>query len=165
MAADQPFVREVVSRADARRRFEAMGESYKLELLDDIPEGEPITLYHQGDWFDLCRGPHGPSTGRIGAFKLTKLAGAYWRGDSRNAMLQRIYGTAFASKKELDAYLHRLEEAERRDHRRLGREMDLFHFQEEAAGSVFWHPQGLDALPRDRGLSPPPARGARAMSR
>ncbi len=142
VAADKPFEREVVSRADARRRFEALGESYKLELLDDIPEGEPITLYHQGAWFDLCRGPHGPSTGRIGAFKLTKLAGAYWRGDSRNAMLQRIYGTAFASRKELDAYLHRLEEAERRDHRRLGRELDLFHFQEEAAGSVFWHPKG-----------------------
>jgi threonyl-tRNA synthetase len=142
VAADQPFEREVVSRDDARRRFEKLGESYKLQLLDDIPEGEPVTLYHQGDWFDLCRGPHGPSTGRIGAFKLTKLAGAYWRGDSRNAMLQRIYGTAFASQKELDAYLHRLEEAERRDHRRLGKELDLFHFQEEAAGSVFWHPKG-----------------------
>ncbi len=142
VAANKPFEREVVSRDDARRRFEAMGESYKLELLDDIPEGQPITLYHQGDWFDLCRGPHGPSTGRIGAFKLTKLAGAYWRGDSRNAMLQRIYGTAFASRKELDEHLHRLEEAERRDHRRLGRELDLFHFQEEAAGSVFWHPKG-----------------------
>jgi threonyl-tRNA synthetase len=142
VAADLPFRREVVSREDARRRFEALGESYKLQLLDDIPAGEPITLYHQGGWFDLCRGPHGPSTGRIGAFKLTKLAGAYWRGDSRNAMLQRIYGTAFASRKELDAYLHRLEEAERRDHRRLGKELDLFHFQEEAAGSVFWHPKG-----------------------
>ncbi len=142
VAADKPFEREVVSRAAARRRFEALGESYKLDLLDDIPEGEPITLYHQGDWFDLCRGPHGPSTGRIGAFKLTKLAGAYWRGDSRNPMLQRIYGTAFASRKELDAYLHRLEEAERRDHRRLGKELGLFHFQEEAAGSVFWHPKG-----------------------
>jgi threonyl-tRNA synthetase len=142
VAADLPFRREVVSRGDARRRFEALGESYKLQLLDDIPAGELITLYHQGDWFDLCRGPHGASTGRIGAFKLTKLAGAYWRGDSRNATLQRIYGTAFASRKELDAYLHRLEEAERRDHRRLGKELDLFHFQEEAAGSVFWHPKG-----------------------
>jgi threonyl-tRNA synthetase len=142
ITADLPFRREVVSREDARRRFESLGESYKLELLDDIPAGEPVTLYHQGDWFDLCRGPHGPSTGRIGAFKLTKLAGAYWRGDSRNGMLQRIYGTAFASRKELDAYLHRLEEAERRDHRRLGRELDLFHFQEEAAGSAFWHPKG-----------------------
>ncbi len=142
IAADQPFEREVVSRDDARRRFEELGETYKLQLLDDIPAGEPITLYHQGRWFDLCRGPHGPSTGRIGAFKLTKLAGAYWRGDSRNAMLQRIYGTAFASKQELDAHLHRLEEAERRDHRRLGKELGLFHFQEEAAGSVFWHPKG-----------------------
>ena len=142
VAADLPFRREVVSRDDARRRFEGLGESYKLQLLDDIPQGEPVTLYHQGDWFDLCRGPHGASTRRIGAFKLTKLAGAYWRGDSRNAMLQRIYGTAFASQKELDAYLHRLEEAERRDHRRLGKELDLFHFQEEAAGSVFWHPKG-----------------------
>ena len=119
-----------------------MGERFKLELLDAIPEGEPVTLYHQGDWFDLCRGPHGPSTGRIGAFKLTKVAGAYWRGDARNAQLQRIYGTAFATRPELDAYLHQLEEAERRDHRRLGREMDLFHVQEEAAGSVFWHPHG-----------------------
>ena len=119
-----------------------MGERFKLELLDAIPEGEPVTLYHQGKWFDLCRGPHGPSTGRIGAFKLTKVAGSYWRGDARNAQLQRIYGTAFATKAELDAYLHQLEEAERRDHRKLGREMDLFHVQEEAAGSVFWHPHG-----------------------
>ncbi len=140
--ADKKFRRVVVSRDEARRRFEALGESYKLQLLDDIPADEPITLYHQGRWFDLCRGPHGPSTGRIGAFKLTKLAGAYWRGDSRNAMLQRIYGTAWASRKQLDDYLHRLEEAERRDHRRLGKELDLFHFQEEAAGAAFWHPKG-----------------------
>ena len=140
--ANRPFRREEVSRDEARRRFEALGESYKLQLLDAIPEGEPVTLYHQGDWFDLCRGPHGPSTGRIGAFKLTKLAGAYWRGDARNAMLQRIYGTAWADQKQLDAYLHRIEEAERRDHRRLGRELDLFHFQEEAAGAAFWHPKG-----------------------
>jgi threonyl-tRNA synthetase len=140
--SDQRFRREVVSRDEARRRFEALGESYKLQLLDDIPEGEPVTLYHQGEWFDLCRGPHGPSTGRIGAFKLTKVAGAYWRGDSRNAMLQRIYGTAWASQKQLDDHLHRLEEAERRDHRRLGKELDLFHFQEEAAGAAFWHPKG-----------------------
>ena len=142
VAADQPFRREVVSREEARRRFEAQGEHYKVELLEDIPEGEPITLYHQGEWFDLCRGPHGPSTGRIGAFKLLKIAGAYWRGDSRNAMLQRIYGTAWPSRKELEAYLHRLEEAERRDHRRLGKALDLFHFQEEAPGSAFWHPKG-----------------------
>jgi len=142
IAQNKPFRREQVSRDEARRRFEALGEQYKLELLDAIPEGETVTLYHQGDWFDLCRGPHAPSTGRIGAFKLTKLAGAYWRGDSRNAQLQRIYGTAFASRKELDAYLHQLQEAERRDHRRLGREMQLFHIQEEATGSVFWHRQG-----------------------
>jgi threonyl-tRNA synthetase len=142
VAADKPFRREVVSREEARRRFEAQGEHYKIELLDDIPEGEPITLYHQGEWFDLCRGPHGPSTGRIGAFKLLKIAGAYWRGDSRNAMLQRIYGTAWPSRKQLDAYLHRLEEAERRDHRRLGKALDLFHFQEEAPGAAFWHPKG-----------------------
>ena len=142
IAADRPFRREQVSRADAHARFEAMGERYKLEILDAIPAGEPVQLYHQGTWFDLCRGPHGPSTGRIGAFKLLKVAGAYWRGDSRNPMLQRIYGTAFANKKQLDAYLHRIEEAERRDHRRLGRELDLFHFQEEAAGSAFWHPKG-----------------------
>ena len=140
--ADLPFVREEVSRDAARARFDAMGERFKLELLDAIPEGEPVTLYHQGNWFDLCRGPHGPSTGRIGAFKLTKVAGSYWRGDAKNAQLQRIYGTAFATKAELDAYLHQLEEAERRDHRKLGREMDLFHVQEEAAGSVFWHPHG-----------------------
>ncbi len=142
VAADKPFRREEVSRAEARRRFDAMGERYKLELLDAIPEGEPVTLYHQGDWFDLCRGPHATSTGRIGAFKLMKIAGAYWRGDSRNAQLQRIYGTAFASQKELDAHLHQLAEAERRDHRRLGREMELFHIQEEATGAVFWHPKG-----------------------
>ena len=140
--ADLPFVREEVTREAARERFDGMGERFKLELLDAIPEGEPVTLYHQGGWFDLCRGPHGPSTGRIGAFKLTKVAGSYWRGDARNAQLQRIYGTAFATKAALDAHLHQLEEAERRDHRRLGREMDLFHVQEEAAGSVFWHPHG-----------------------
>ena len=140
--ADRPFVREVVDREEARRRFGAMGERFKLELLDAIPEGEPVTLYHQGGWFDLCRGPHGPSTGRIGAFKLTKVAGSYWRGDARNVQLQRIYGTAFPTKAALDAHLHQLEEAERRDHRRLGREMGLFHVQEEAAGSVFWHPHG-----------------------
>lgn len=142
VAEDRPFRREEVGRADARARFEALGEGFKLELLDAIPDDQPVSLYHQGRWFDLCRGPHGPSTGRIGAFKLTKVAGAYWRGDSRNPQLQRIYGTAFASAKDLAAHLHRLEEAERRDHRRIGREMDLFHVQEEAAGSVFWHPNG-----------------------
>ncbi len=142
VAEDRPFAREEVGREEARARFERLGERFKLELLDAIPEGQPVTLYHQGRWFDLCRGPHGPSTGRVGAFKLTKLAGAYWRGDSRNPQLQRIYGTAFASRKELDAHLRQIEEAERRDHRRLGREMGLFHVQEEAAGSVFWHPKG-----------------------
>ncbi len=139
---DRAFTREEVSRDEARARFEALGEHYKLELLDAIPAGEPVTLYHQGEWFDLCRGPHGPSTGRIGAFKLLKVAGAYWRGDHRNAQLQRIYGTAYATEKELKAHLFRLEEAEKRDHRRLGRELGLFHIQEEAAGSVFWHPKG-----------------------
>ncbi len=139
---NKPFRREEVSREEARRRFAALGETYKLEILDEIPEEEPVTLYHQGEWFDLCRGPHGPSTGRIGAFKLLKVAGAYWRGDPDRPMLQRIYGTAFPDRKQLEAYLHRLKEAERRDHRRLGREMDLFHFQEEAAGAAFWHPKG-----------------------
>ena len=139
---NRPFRREEVSREEARRRFAEMGETYKLEILDEIPEDEPVTLYHQGDWFDLCRGPHGPSTGRIGAFKLLKVAGAYWRGDPSRPMLQRIYGTAFPDRKQLEAYLRQLAEAEKRDHRRLGREMDLFHFQEEAAGSAFWHPKG-----------------------
>ncbi|MDX6749745.1 threonine--tRNA ligase [Geminicoccaceae bacterium 1502E] len=140
--ANKPFRREEVSREEARRRFKAMGETFKLEILDAIPEDQAVTLYHQDGWFDLCRGPHAPTTGRIGAFKLTKVAGAYWRGDSRNPQLQRIYGTAFPDKAQLDAYLHQLEEAERRDHRRLGREMDLFHVQEEAPGAVFWHHKG-----------------------
>jgi threonyl-tRNA synthetase len=140
--ADKPFRREEVSRAEAHRRFGEIGETFKHELLEAIPEDEPVTLYHQGEWFDLCRGPHGPSTGRIGAFKLTKIAGSYWRGDAKNAQLQRIYGTAFATKAELDAHLEQLAEAERRDHRRIGREMDLFHFQEEAPGQVFWHDKG-----------------------
>ncbi len=142
VAADRHFEREEVTREEAHRRFAAMGEQFKLELLDAIPEDEPVTIYHQGGWFDLCRGPHGPSTGRIGAFKLMKVAGAYWRGDATKPQLQRIYGTAFGSQKELAAYLHQLEEAERRDHRRLGREMDLFHVQEDAPGAVFWHPKG-----------------------
>ena len=142
VAADKPFVREEVSREEARTRLAARGERFKLEILNAIPEDEPVSLYHQDGWFDLCRGPHGPSTGRIGAFKLLKVAGAYWRGDARNPQLQRIYGTAFASRKDLDAHLHQIEEAEKRDHRRLGREMDLFHVQEEAPGAVFWHPHG-----------------------
>jgi threonyl-tRNA synthetase len=138
-----PIVREVWDRLQAIHYFQAKGEFFKAELIDGLPEGEPITVYRQGDWLDLCRGPHMATTGKMGqAFKLTKLAGAYWRGDSRNPMLQRIYGTAWRDQKELDAYLTMLEEAEKRDHRRLGREMDLFHLQEEAAGSVFWHPKG-----------------------
>jgi len=140
---DEAFEREVWDRDDAVRHFKDIGESYKAELIAAIPEGEPVTIYRTGGWKDLCRGPHLRSTGKIGhAFKLMKVAGAYWRGDHRNPMLQRIYGTAWRSEKELKAYLHRLEEAERRDHRRLGRELDLFHFQEEAIGSVFWHPKG-----------------------
>jgi threonyl-tRNA synthetase len=140
---NEPIVREVWDRAQAIDYFKGKGELFKAELIEGFPAGEPTTVYRQGEWLDLCRGPHMQSTGRIGeAFKLTKLAGAYWRGDSRNPMLQRIYGTAWRDRKELDAYLNMLEEAEKRDHRRLGREMDLFHLQEEAAGSVFWHPKG-----------------------
>jgi len=143
VARDKPFTKEAWSREQARRVFRDKGELFKVELVDAIPEGEQIKIYKQGDWFDLCRGPHMTSTGKIGdAFKLMKVAGAYWRGDAKNPMLTRIYGTAFAKKEELDAYLKQLEEAEKRDHRRLGREMDLFHFQEEAPGSVFWHPKG-----------------------
>ena len=143
VARDAPFAREVWDRIAAIEYFESRGEKYKAELIHDLPEDETITVYRQGEWLDLCRGPHMPSTGRVGqAFKLMKVAGAYWRGDHRNAMLQRIYGTAWRTDKELKAHLTQLEEAERRDHRRLGREMDLFHLQEEAAGSVFWHPRG-----------------------
>ena len=143
VAANAPFEREVWDRDEAIAFFEDRGERYKAELIRDLPEGETITLYKQGDWIDLCRGPHMRGTGDVGgAFKLQKVAGAYWRGDHRNPMLTRIYATAWRDQKELDAYLHQLEEAERRDHRRLGREMDLFHIQEEAAGSVFWHPKG-----------------------
>ena len=140
---DEPVVREVWDRAGAVDFFKGQGEVYKAEIIAGIPEGEEVTVYRQGRFVDLCRGPHMPSTGRLGrAFKLTKLAGAYWRGDSRNEMLQRIYGTAWASNKDLRKYLHRLEEAERRDHRRLGRQMDLFHFQDEAVGAAFWHEKG-----------------------
>jgi len=140
---DDPFVRDVWDRDKAIATFKEMGEDYKAELIDAIPEGEEIGIYTQGEWVDLCRGPHLPSTGRVGkAFKLMKLAGAYWRGDSNNAMLQRIYGTAWADKKQLKQHLHMLEEAEKRDHRKLGREMDLFHLQDVAIGSVFWHPKG-----------------------
>ena len=140
---DEAITREVWDRNEAIRFFTELGEHYKAEIIAGIPEGEPITVYRQGEFVDLCRGPHLPSTNRLGqAFKLTKLAGAYWRGDSRNEMLRRIYGTAWANQKQLDQYLQRLEEAERRDHRRLGRQMDLFHFQDEAVGSAFWHPKG-----------------------
>jgi threonyl-tRNA synthetase len=140
--ADQPVHRRVMSRDDAVQFFKNLGENYKAEIIASIPSNEEISLYGQGDWVDLCRGPHVPSTGKLRAFKLMKLAGAYWRGDSRNEMLQRIYGTAWADKKQLDEYLHRLEEAEKRDHRKIGRELDLFHLQEEAPGAVFWHPKG-----------------------
>ncbi|MEJ2517375.1 MAG: threonine--tRNA ligase [Methyloceanibacter sp.] len=140
---DSPFSYEVMERDAAKKMFGEMGEDYKIELIDAIPEGDDIKIYSQREWFDLCRGPHMTSTGKIGkAFKLQKIAGAYWRGDSNNPMLQRIYGTAWASEDDLKAYLHMLEEAEKRDHRRLGREMDLFHFQEEAPGAVFWHAKG-----------------------
>jgi threonyl-tRNA synthetase len=143
VAANAPFVREVVDREQAIGAFSDKGEKYKAELIQDLPREVPISLYRQGDWLDLCRGPHMRSTGDVGtAFKLTKVAGAYWRGDHRNAMLSRIYGTAWRDQKELDAYLHMLEEAEKRDHRRVGRELGLFHLQEEAVGSVFWHPKG-----------------------
>lgn len=143
VAADIPIVREVWNRDDAIAYFKNLGEHYKAELIEAIPQGEPVSVYRQGDWLDLCRGPHAPTTGKIGnGFKLMKVAGAYWRGDSRNPMLQRIYGTAWRDEKELKAYLHQIEEAEKRDHRKLGKELDLFHVQEEAVGSVFWHPKG-----------------------
>ena len=140
--ADEKVTRRVMDRDDAVAFFKGLGEHYKAEIIAGIPGNEAISLYGQGDWVDLCRGPHVPSTGKLKVFKLMKVAGAYWRGDSRNEMLQRIYGTAWADKKDLDAYLHRLEEAEKRDHRRIGRELDLFHMQEEAPGAVFWHPKG-----------------------
>ncbi|HEY1475861.1 MAG TPA: threonine--tRNA ligase [Pseudolabrys sp.] len=143
VARDKPFTKEEWSREQAKKVFADKGENFKVELVDAIPEDQKIKIYKQGDWFDLCRGPHMTSTGKVGnAFKLMKVAGAYWRGDSKNPMLTRIYGTAFAKQDELDAYLKQIEEAEKRDHRRLAREMDLFHFQEEAPGSVFWHAKG-----------------------
>jgi len=143
IARDKPFSKEVWSRDEAKTVFRDKGELFKVELVDAIPENETVKIYKQGEWFDLCRGPHMTSTGKIGnAFKLMKVAGAYWRGDHRNPMLTRIYGTAWAKPDDLAAYLKRIEEAEKRDHRRLGREMDLFHFQEEGPGVVFWHPKG-----------------------
>jgi threonyl-tRNA synthetase len=140
--ADHKVSRRVLPRDEAVKFFRDQGEVYKAEIIAGIPASEPIGLYGQGDWVDLCRGPHVPSTGKLRAFKLMKIAGAYWRGDSRNEMLQRIYGTAWSDEKALKAYLTRLEEAEKRDHRKLGKEQDLFHFQEEAPGAVFWHPKG-----------------------
>ncbi|HHY50311.1 MAG TPA: threonine--tRNA ligase [Alphaproteobacteria bacterium] len=138
------FTKEIWDREEAKRVFKAKGEDFKVELIDAIPPDQPIKIYKQGQWFDLCRGPHMRTTKDVGtAFKLTKVAGAYWRGDSNREVLSRIYGTAFATQKELDDYLHMMAEAEKRDHRKLGREMDLFHLQEEAPGSVFWHPKGF----------------------
>ena len=140
--ADEKVTRRVMKREEAVEFFKNIGEVYKAEIIAGIPTKDEISLYGQGNWVDLCRGPHVPSTGKLKAFKLTKVAGAYWRGDSRNEMLQRIYGTAWPDKKQLDEYLHRLEEAEKRDHRKIGRDLNLFHMQEEAPGAVFWHPKG-----------------------
>jgi len=139
---DLPVQRVVMSRDEAIKTFDAMGEKYKVEIIRELPEGEDISVYRQGEWMDLCRGPHVPSTGKLKAFKLMKVAGAYWRGDAKNAQLQRIYGTAWSNPKELKAYLTRLEEAEKRDHRKIAKKLDLFHIQEEAPGMVFWHPRG-----------------------
>ncbi len=146
--ADHPVSRRERPRDEAVAHFTALGEKYKAEIIASIPSSEPIGLYGQGGWEDLCRGPHVPSTGKLKAFKLMKVAGAYWRGDSRNEMLQRIYGTAWQNEKQLADYLHRLEEAEKRDHRKIGREQDLFHMQEEAPGAVFWHPKGWGIFQR-----------------
>src|SRR5437016_5765988 len=139
---DLAVERKTMSRDQAVEFFRSIGEKYKAEIIASIPQGETISLYGQGGWVDLCRGPHVPSTGKLKVFKLMRVAGAYWRGDSKNEMLQRIYGTAWAKKEDQDAYLRMLEEAEKRDHRRLGTQLDLFHLQEEAPGLVFWHPQG-----------------------
>jgi len=140
--ADHSIAREEWDRDEAVAFFKSMGEEYKAEIIASIPAGEPIGLYRQGDFIDLCRGPHVPSTAKLPAFKLTKVAGAYWRGDSNNEMLQRIYGTAWTNKKELKAYINRLAEAEKRDHRKINKKLDLYHMQEEAPGSIFWHPKG-----------------------
>src|SRR5437899_4311432 len=139
---DELVTRELMARDDAVAYFKSLGEHYKAEIIASIPSDEPISLYTEGKFTDLCRGPHVPSTGKVKVFKLTRLAGAYWRGDSRNEMLQRIYGTAWAKKEDLDAYLHRREEAEKRDHRKLGKQLHFFHMQDEAPGMVFWHPRG-----------------------
>src|SRR4030095_392096 len=139
---DEPVERSVMPRDDAVKFFENMGEHYKAEIIASIPSNEDISLYREGGFIDLCRGPHVPSTGKLKVFKLMKVAGAYWRGDSRNEMLQRIYGTAWTKKEDLEAYLHRIEEAEKRDHRKPGKQLDLFHTQDAAPGMVFWHPKG-----------------------
>lgn len=139
---DLPVERLVMSREHAVEEFRNMGEHYKVQIIEELPEGEEISIYRQGPWMDLCRGPHVPSTGKLKTFKLTKVAGAYWRGDASNEMLQRIYGTAWRNNKELKGYLHRIEEAEKRDHRKIAKKLDLFHTQEEAPGMVFWHPKG-----------------------
>src|SRR5688572_4803373 len=145
IAADKPLVREIWSRDEVRRFFEQQGETFKAEWVMELPADETITMYRTGDWLDLCRGPHLASTGKVDpdAFKLTRVSGAYWRGDQSNAMLSRIYGTGWLNKKQLEAHLTRLEEAAKRDHRKIGQEMDLFHLQQEAHGSVFWHPNGF----------------------
>ena len=140
---DEVITREIWSRDEAIAHFESIGENYKAEIITDLPPGEDLSIYRQGEWMDLCRGPHLPSTGKLGKdFKLMKVAGAYWRGDSNNPMLTRIYGTCWPDRKQLKAYLHMLEEAEKRDHRKIGKQMDLFHFQDEAVGMVFWHAKG-----------------------
>ncbi len=141
-ASDLKVSRQVLSRSEAIALYKKKGEPFKVEIIEAIPGDEPLSFYSQGDFIDLCRGPHVPSTSKIKAFKLTKVSGAYWRGDAKNEMLQRVYGTAWANKKDLDAYLHRLEEAEKRDHRKLAKKIDLFHIQEEAPGMIFWHPNG-----------------------
>ncbi|HEX7649632.1 MAG TPA: TGS domain-containing protein, partial [Noviherbaspirillum sp.] len=139
---DEAVTRKVLPRDEAVAYFKSIGEAYKAEIIGSIPQGEDVSLYTEGNFTDLCRGPHVPSTGKLKVFKLMKLAGAYWRGDSKNEMLQRVYGTAWAKKEDQDAYLHMLEEAEKRDHRKLGKQLDLFHFQDEAPGLIFWHPKG-----------------------
>ena len=159
IALKDPVRTEVWTRKKALEHYKKTGEPYKVELVGMIPEGEPIRMYWHGDWQDLCRGPHLAHTGQVppDSFKLTSVAGAYWRGDSKNKMLQRIYATAWRNKKDLAAHLERIEEAKRRDHRKIGRELELFHLQEEAPGMVFWHPKGLEPLPRVGGLYAPPS--------
>ena len=139
---DLPVIKATMSRSDAINFFKKQGEKYKAEIIQSIPNDEDLTVYTQGTFSDLCRGPHVPSTGKLKVFKLMKVAGAYWRGDSNNEMLQRIYGTAWASKEELNEYLHKIEEAEKRDHRKLGKQLNLFHMQDSSPGMVFWHPKG-----------------------